>query len=105
MGSRSTTSLSERVSAQPPFDRIQWRWSALAAFVAWIEATGMPLVIVRVGGAKPALAAIAEDGSCLVAGFIQAGYSFAGGLRGCAGMRGRRLCFHDYTYRAIVRLF
>jgi hypothetical protein len=53
---------------------------AFAAFFALLYPACMPLVIFKVRGAEPALAAVADDTCGFVAGFVQAGNGFAGGL-------------------------
>ena len=53
---------------------------AFAAFIPEFEPADVPLVVVKVCGAEPALAAIAEGGGGFVAGFIQGRNGLAGGL-------------------------
>ena len=53
---------------------------AFAAFVARLDAASVPLLVFGVGGAEPALASIAENGSGFVAGFIQGRNALARGL-------------------------
>ena len=58
-------------------------WSkalAFAAFVAGFNTASVPLFVFRMGGAEPALAPVAENGSGLIAGFIQGRNALAHGL-------------------------
>jgi hypothetical protein len=70
---------------------------AFAAFVAGLEMASMPVIIVRVRGAEPAVASVAEDGGGFVAGLVEQGNSLAGGTYGFTRELAGRLCFHSGT--------
>ena len=74
-----------------------WRDAlAFAAFLARLDPAGVPLFVLCVRGAEPALATVAEDAGGFVAGFIQQGDGFADGF--CLFLTKRfacRLRFHE----------
>jgi len=70
---------------------------AFAAFVTEFEPASVPLIILEVHGAKPALTAIAEEGGSFVAGFVQRRNSLAYGLGSLLGRFPCRLRFHGST--------
>src|SRR6266478_2606897 len=78
--------------------------SALAPYVAGFELAGMPQVILRVRGAKPALALVAEDGGGFVARLVQVGNRFARRFCFVSRIFPGRLCFHGDTRPVIVLL-
>src|SRR4029077_9924646 len=74
----------------PPLNTETTRRSAFAALFAGLQVTRVPQIIVRVRGAKPALATVAENGSGFIARLIQGGDAatrrlgfFVGILAGC----------------------
>ena len=68
---------------------------ALASYVAGIEDAGVPLVVLRVRAAKPALAFIAEDLRGHIARLIQTGNRIAGRLRFAGRIFPGWLCSHN----------
>jgi hypothetical protein len=50
--------------------------SAFAAFVSGLDQAGMPLIVLGMRRAKPAVTLITEDCGGFVAGFVQAGDTF-----------------------------
>src|SRR5258707_2183966 len=54
---------------------------AFAPFLPGLKVTPVPVIILRVRGAKPALALVAEDCSGLIARLVQAGHTFTRRLR------------------------
>lgn len=70
---------------------------AFAAYVAGIEDAGVPLVVLRVRAAKPALAFIAEDRRGRIARLIQTGNRVAGRLRLAGRIFPGWLCSHGQS--------
>jgi hypothetical protein len=66
---------------KPTHGRQTRRGSAFAAFLAGLKVASVPLIILRVRRAKPAVALIAEDCSGLITRLVQVGDRFAGRLR------------------------
>lgn len=75
---------------------------AFAAFLAGLEHARMPLIIVRVDFAKPALAGIAENRRGRVAGLVHAGDTLTQRFGFRAGILFGLLCSHGSTF---VRAF
>src|SRR5258706_11714260 len=78
------------------------RDSSFAAFFARIQLASVPLIILRVRCAKPAIALIAEDCSGLIARLGQAGDTFTGRLCFFVWILAGRFRFHDDTRAAIL---
>src|ERR1700726_2893014 len=76
--------------------------SAFAAFFARVQLASVPLIILRVRRAKPAITLIAEDCSGLIARLVQAGDTFTGRLCFFVWIFAGRFRFHDDTRAAIL---
>src|SRR6266446_2162511 len=75
---------------------------AFAAFLPGLKVTPVPVIILRVRGAKPTLALVAEDCSGLIARLVQAGHTFTRRLRFFVWILAGWLRFHDDTRAAIL---
>ena len=62
----------------------------------------MPLIVVHVSRAKPAITFVAEHGGGFIAGLIEQGDGLTGRPWFLVRILPGRLCFHDYTRAAIV---
>src|SRR6266852_4871712 len=90
--------------AYPPAESIEERDAALtfAAFLAGLQVASVPLIVLHMLSAKPALALVAEDCSGLIARLVQAGHSFTGRLCFFVRILAGRFRFHDSTRAAIL---
>jgi hypothetical protein len=75
---------------------------AFAAFLAGFKVASVPLIILRVRGAKPSLALVAEDCSGLIARLVQVGDRFTRRLGFSIYILAGFLRFHDDTRAAIL---
>src|SRR5713226_3836575 len=67
---------------------------AFAAYVAGFERAGVPVVVLRVGVAEPALTFFAEDRRRRIARLVQTGNTFTGRLHFAGRIFPGLLCFH-----------